>query len=539
MDTLDTSYNDIPYMGRVHAQTHIERMALSARVFGIDAVPLERARVLELGCGDGSNIVNMAINLPNAEFVGIDGSEVHIQRGREMAEHACAENVVLESMDITQIQDQFGTFDYIICHGVFSWVPETVREHILRICREQMSPLGIGYISYNAYPAWKQHEMLRDMMRFHAFRMDDPKEQILQARALVQFLGEHIPDAVNNSYGKFVSSQVDFISGLTEEYLYHEYLETYNQPYWFYEFIKLLDNNALQYLGDTDLSSMINLHWPDETRELLNHISPTQYELEQYMDMLRCRRFRCSLFVHHAREVTRGIEPTFFKDFYFSYKACDKWSTPESSENSEGSNEDDVDETTSEDIIASLPEYAQNNDTQSIIQVALFRHLHDMWPKRIHFTELMSIAKSAKGESFSDAEELSLAELLQTLYLKEVIRAHLYRPSVANTIPTHPQLNGVARYQATYQEVISTQLHDMVIVRDEWVREMVTLMDGTRTVDQIAEALYAKMTTGDLPPLECKNDDGEEIVGKDGILEVLRTRMLEILASFLENGALV
>ena len=546
MDTLDTSYNDIPYMGRVHAQTHIERMALSARVFGIDAVPLETARVLELGCGDGSNIVNMAINLPEATFVGIDGSEVHIERGRAMADHAGASNVRLEAMDITQIQDQFGTFDYIICHGVFSWVPETVREHILRICREQMSPLGIGYISYNAYPAWKQHEMLRDMMRFHAFRMDDPKEQILQARALVQFLGEHIPDPVGNAYGQFIASQVDFISGLTQEYLYHEYLEAHNQPYWFYEFIKLLDKNALQYLGDTDLSSMINLHWPDETRELLNHISPTQYELEQYMDMLRCRRFRCSLFVHHAREVTRSIEPKLFKDFYYSYKACDKWSTPEPKSTVEAIQEEDTESsdaqtepTTSKDIIAALPTVAEHNDTQSIIQVALFQHLHDMWPKRVHFDDLMTLASSVKGEPLSELEELSLAELLQTLYLKEVIHAHLYCPSVVNDIPTHPHLNGVARYQATYQEVISTQLHDMVIVRDEWVREMVTLMDGTRTLDEIAKALYAKMTSGDLPPLECKNDAGEEIVGKDGIIDVLRTRMLEILASFLENGALV
>ena len=535
---MDTSYNDIPYMGRVHAQTHIERMALSARVFGMETVPLETARVLELGCGDGSNLVNMAINLPNATFVGVDGSEVHIERGRAMATHAGAKNVQLEAMDITHIKDQFGTFDYIICHGVFSWVPETVREHILRICREQMSPLGIGYISYNAYPAWKQHEMLRDMMRFHAFRMEDPKEQILQARALVQFLGSHVPDAVNNSYGRFVSSQVDFISGLTEEYLYHEYLEAYNQPYWFYEFIQLLDGNSLQYLADTDLSSMINLHWPEETRDVLNHISPTQYELEQYMDMLRCRRFRCSLFVHHAREVTRGIEPKVFKEFFFSYKACDKWSTPEPTEGVDATAED-TEQTTSEDIIAALPASVDHNDTQSIIQVALFQHLHDMWPKRVHFKDLMGIASAVKGDTLTEDEELSLAELLQTLYLKEVIHAHLYQPSVVNDIPTHPHLNGVARYQATYQEVISTQLHDMVIVRDEWVREMVTLMDGTRTVEEIAEALYAKMTTGDLPPLECKNDAGEEIVRKDGILEVLRTRMLEILASFLENGALV
>ena len=145
----------------------------------------------------------------------------------------------------------------------------------------------------------------------------------------------------------------------------------------------------------------------------------------------------------------------------------------------------------------------------------------------------------AQEEALDEIEILSLADLLQTLYLKEIIHIHLYSPSVANDIPTHPQLNGVARYQATYQEVISTQLHDMVVVKDEWVRAMVLLMDGTRTIDEIAEELYTKMTAEDLPPLECTNDEGEEIVGKDGVIDVLQTRLLEILASFLENGALV
>ena len=144
------------------------------------------------------------------------------------------------------------------------------------------------------------------------------------------------------------------------------------------------------------------------------------------------------------------IEPKLFKDFYFSYKACDKWSTPEPSE-------EETDHTTSEDIIAELPEYAEDNDTHSTIQVALFRHLHNMWPKRVHFTELIEIASSIKGEALDEIEILSLADLLQTLYLKEVVQIHLYSPSLANDIPTHPELNGVARYQATYQEVISTQ----------------------------------------------------------------------------------
>ena len=143
---------------------------------------------------------------------------------------------------------------------------------------------------------------------------------------------KHTLSGDTTPYGHFIQSQVEFISGLTDEYLFHEYLEAENQPYWFQEFIQLLDSNGLQYLGDTDLSSMMNVHWPEETKEVLNHISPTQYELEQYMDMLRCRRFRCSLFVHHEQTVNRNIEPHSFQSLYFSYKAHDKWTSEDVTE---------------------------------------------------------------------------------------------------------------------------------------------------------------------------------------------------------------
>ena len=173
---MDTSYNDIPYMGRVHSQTHIERMALAATLFGMESVNIQTCRVLELGCGDGSNLLNMAINLPNATFVGVDGSSVHIERANNMAKYAKIANVKFHAMDISDMDESFENFDYIICHGVFSWVPECANTHSEDI-KKRLTPNGIGYISYNAYPAWKQHEMFRDMMRFHAFRMDTLKNK--------------------------------------------------------------------------------------------------------------------------------------------------------------------------------------------------------------------------------------------------------------------------------------------------------------------------------------------------------------------------
>ena len=522
---MDTSYNEIPYLGRVHNQTHIEYIALAAKLFQLEYPAIENCRVLELGCGDGSNTLMMAYNLPKAQFVGIDGSTTQIATGKKAIEFAGLQNIELHAMDIMDIDASFGQFDYVICHGVFSWVPPAVREKILTICKERLTAHGIGYISYNAYPAWKQHEMLRDMMRFHALRMPEAKEQIAQARALVQFLGEHIPHQTD-SYGQFIQSQVEFISGLTEEYLYHEYLETYNQPFWFHEFVRLLADNHLQYLGDINLSAMTNMNWPEETKNILNEISPSQYELEQYMDMLRCRRFRYSLCIHDSRTITRTIEPHVFQDVYISYKACPKWTHIEPTEelNEELdrllTNHTDVDESTI---------------NQHSIYKTIFSVLHYAWPKRLHFQELIQIVEEETNQIISAQEKLDLAELLQTLYFQEVIRIHLCNPPLVNHISDKPKLSDISRYLATYQEIIATQNHDMVALKKTWILDLVQELDGTKTIAEITNIVWNKMETGEIPPE--RFPEGQDLSSTKK-RELLESRIEESLYSFLENAAL-
>ena len=69
-----------------------------------------------------------------------------------------------------------GDFDYIICHGVYSWVPDEVQDRILTISSTNLAPQGIAYISYNTYPGWHMREMIRDMMRFHANQFAGPRQ---------------------------------------------------------------------------------------------------------------------------------------------------------------------------------------------------------------------------------------------------------------------------------------------------------------------------------------------------------------------------
>ena len=96
------------------------------------------------------------------------------------------------SLGISPALQDHGKFDYILCHGVFPWVPEAVQTAILECCKSALSPNGIAYVFYNTNPAWKMHGIVRDMMQFHAFRMHGVEDQIAQSRAVVQFVGEHI-----------------------------------------------------------------------------------------------------------------------------------------------------------------------------------------------------------------------------------------------------------------------------------------------------------------------------------------------------------
>ena len=131
-----------------------------ASLYGLASPGLENARVLEMGCAAGGNLLPFALNHPNAQVVGIDLSPQQIEAGQRVAEAAGARNLDLRAMSLTDITAEFGEFDYIICHGVFSWVPPDVRDAILRICRTNLAPEGIAYISYNIYPGWKASDVI-------------------------------------------------------------------------------------------------------------------------------------------------------------------------------------------------------------------------------------------------------------------------------------------------------------------------------------------------------------------------------------------
>src|SRR5262249_50413347 len=147
--------------------THPDCLAAVAALLGLRPAPPDRCRVLELGCTDGGNLIAMALTLPESRFVGVDLSPRQVADGQAVVRDLGLTHVELRALSIRDVADSFGQFDYILCHGVSPWVPAEVRDKILSVCKRNLAPRGVAYVSYNTYPGWHLWTPLRDLARFH------------------------------------------------------------------------------------------------------------------------------------------------------------------------------------------------------------------------------------------------------------------------------------------------------------------------------------------------------------------------------------
>lgn len=89
---MPESYDEVLYPGYAYRQTHPDRLATMATLFGMTPAPVEGCRVLELGCGEGGNLIPMAFGLPRSQFLGIDLAQRPIQKGQAMVEALAREH---------------------------------------------------------------------------------------------------------------------------------------------------------------------------------------------------------------------------------------------------------------------------------------------------------------------------------------------------------------------------------------------------------------------------------------------------------------
>lgn len=295
MDDIRLSYERVPYDTRPQPQTHPRQLATLAWLHGIETASASRCRVLELGCGAGGNLVSMAGELPESTFLGVD----------LVAPAMRERNVELRPMSLMDVDASLGSFDFIICHGVFSWVPAVVQERIFAICRANLASNGIAYVSYNTYPGWHFRNVLRDIVRVHAH--GTPEECVDRSRDVVAFLAGATA-GTQHPYAMYLQSAKALLdTAITPNYFVHEYLESINEPLLFCDFAARAASHGLQYVREADATSPdIDYQQPHIAAKLRGYTSD-RIALEQYLDFMIGRTFRRTLLTHAKNAVSSSI----------------------------------------------------------------------------------------------------------------------------------------------------------------------------------------------------------------------------------------
>ena len=309
-DVQQTIYSELGYKSMPFPYTTPATLEAYAALVGISAPNPKTARVLELGATYGGNIISQALFNLDATFVGIELSQEQVEKGNEVIANAGLTNVSLVQSDIASIGSEIGTFDYIIAHGVYSWVDDGVKDALLRLVDEHLAEDGIAYISYNTYPGWHTMDEVRQLMMFsnRDKTQFNHKEKVLHGKTIGSIVGSQILkyDNLKERNSKFLGA-LRSVMQKDEYYVGHDHLEPNNDPVYFYQFNDHLGAHNLAYLCDADLTLSMVRSFDADIADTLDKLALNDHVAqEQYLDFMLDTTFRKSIIckAKHAESVT-------------------------------------------------------------------------------------------------------------------------------------------------------------------------------------------------------------------------------------------
>jgi len=514
-----TAYDAIPYQSNPFRESRPERLAAVAKLFGLDAPPTENCRVLELGCSMGNNLLVMAQDHPRSQFLGIDASSRQIAEGWKTIEQLGLRNIQLKHLDMLDFGEDFGQFDYIISHGVFSWVPPRVQNKMLEICQRHLAPKGVAYISYNTYPGWHIRGIVRDMMLYRGTQFAEPAARLAQAKSLVKFVAEATRGA-DTPYQRLLEGELRQMGQMEDYYLHHDHLEENNHPLYFHEMAKKLAVNGLQYLGEADFSMMVSTNFSPEVAKTLHELGAHDIvQMEQYMDFVRCRYFRKTLICRSSIKLNRTLAPAVVKDLLLASNAA-----PESP---------DVELDPAHSVTFQTSVGYKLTCRSAATKIAL-GILQSEWPLPVSFAALLVRTKAEAARKGFPADEASVEDFLAgemlTGMAAGVIEWRLSPVLFTTDVGEAPLATPLARLQAARGYKV-TNLRGENVTLDEIHRQTLAQLDGRHDVAQIIGALIALLRRGEM----VLHRDNDQSVIKDeaemrGILGPALDKVLQNLA---------
>jgi SAM-dependent methyltransferase len=435
-------YDAIPYASYPHHPSHPDQLATVAYLHGLEPPAPSRARVLELGCGVGANPIGIAYGLPDSRVVGVDYAGSAIAAGQELAGAIQLTNLELRVGDVRELADgRLGEFDYVIAHGLYTWVDPETRDALMRTCAAHLAPDGIAYISFNTQPGGHFRRALRELAQWHTAGSADAVEAAERARAL--FAGLSRLRGSSDPYGALLAAELPNLGAAPIDHLAHDLLAEDWGPAWFSDFAGHAAHHGLQYVGEASFHRFAGPWEPEAEASLWELAGGDPIGYHQLMDFMVWRRFRDSLLCHAGREVAHHLMPARLLDLRLRPAGP-------------------LDPSENEPVLAALATHA---------------------PHPVRFDALA-------GQLGADAHGLAAA--LLGLAQRSRVTVHFEPPVLGTAQPERPTVSRLARRQAaTGSPFCTTRLGGIVKLDGDVIRSLLGLADGTRDRAQIRADLHS------------------------------------------------
>ncbi len=482
--TTQESYERIPYETHSWTSSQPARLETIARLRGLEAAAADRCRVLEIGCGNGGNLIPLAIAHPHSHFVGVDLAAIHIRAAEVAARELGLHNVEFEAASFVDWKHEQAPFDYVIAHGLMSWVTPQLQTLLLETFKRLLSRRGVVFVSYNTWPGWTMQHAIRQLMRHHNRGVSDIDEAIARAQALLDVLLQTVPQR-ETAYREYLGSVAQIARDPDKRYYFaHEYLEDENHPFYVRDMLERAAGCGLGYLGDADLVDSTLDNMPDEPKALLAKLADGPFARIQILDFAVNRKFRQSLLCHDDIDLHASPDLTRVSEMYVGSTL-----TPD-----EGSAD-----ATSDAIMTFSDRHGRSIELDQPVAKAALLRFQEVSPQPIRLDELVEWAwqrighRPAAGSEDESAQRLLVALVFGRLFFADMVDVQASPPGWALSVPERPCASPLARRDAQGSARTTTLRHRMMKLDNDAVCAVLPLLDGTRDRAAIHRALEGQV----------------------------------------------
>lgn len=508
------SFQYMPFL-----QTHPARLAGIATLFQLNPPNPQQARVLEIGCASGGNLIPLALYYPQMRITGIDNRHALIEEGTNLIKRLGLENIRLTQLNLSEIEQPIGLFDYIICHGLYSCLPVEEQAIILQICRENLAENGVAYISYHTYPGWKTHELVRDAMQFHTRHFHTLAEKLPQGLAMLELMKSANPS--DSTYYQLLDSSYQQLQVEDNPYLQATYFDVQQQPCYFQDFATKAAEHDLIYLGEANFAQMYAQHLNAQLHQQLNHLCENnQIILEQYLDFLNNRSFRQTLLCHkeQAANINRNSQDD-------SLLTLDYYSTFAVTTESASANP------TEEHIF--FTEDGHDITTHNATQYWTLKTLQRNQPNHINGKSLQRVVEKVAD----DFDVEIFFSLIKELLTHGILIPTLGLPKVKlnKAMPSFPKLpQKMLEYGLESGHLVSIYHTQANIYNDIVLQVIAPFFDGEHNLDKLSAELIKQVKTGEI--VFKYNNSGEVIKEANDLAQAAREHCKNVIAILNKHG---